>query len=157
MTLSEEMEEMGMTISMMGAELLATKKELKGALAALEETQQQLDEMTVNAVGWKEQYIAEWAKRSMLERDIKEFKCQLIGKTEEVEAAYDGIDKLRGEYDKLDRGAAEDYQKLVEAQQTIARQREALEEIAEYGGTDMLGITCAKRAQTALGEGAKES
>ncbi|MHA6530214.1 hypothetical protein [Paenibacillus sp. BAC0078] len=41
-------------------------------LAALEEAEQQLKEMTNNAVGWKEQYIAEWAKRSMLERELAE-------------------------------------------------------------------------------------
>lgn len=46
---------------------------------------------------------------------------------------------------------------LIEAQQTIARQREALEEIAEYGGTAMIGATCATAAQKAIGEGAKES
>lgn len=82
MTLSEEMEEMGMTISMMGAELLATKKELKGALAALEEAQQQLSEA--------KEINAKWA-----------------------------LDALFKDETEVER-------KLAEAQQTIARQREAL-------------------------------
>lgn len=83
MTPNEHIEEMGMTISMMGAELLATKKELKGALAALEEAQQ------------TELYKSH--------DQLREQNARLLMNNH----------KLQGE--------------LAEAQQTIARQREALE------------------------------
>ncbi|ASA22019.1 hypothetical protein [Paenibacillus donghaensis] len=87
----EQIEEIGMTMALLEADLLHTKKaleeaqqQLTGKTEELAEEQQQLKEMTINASGWKEQYIAEWAKRSKIERD------------------------------------------LAEAQQTIARQREAM-------------------------------
>ncbi|MNM07325.1 hypothetical protein D3C81_173650 [compost metagenome] len=58
---------------------------------------------------------------------LEEAQQQLTGKNEEIETAYDALDKLQKEFDQLDKGAADDYQRLAEAQQTIARQREALE------------------------------
>lgn len=110
MTLSEEMEEMGMTISMMGAELLATKKELKGALAALEETQQQL-----------------WIAKE--ERDSQQRVCikimeELAEAQQTIALKQSNIEMLVGQVTDETALHAKTAAKLIIAEQTIARQQE---------------------------------
>lgn len=105
MTPNEHIEEMGMTISMMGAELLATKKELKGSLADLEEAQQK---------------SAEWEKNARTEYRIhNEVQDKNRDLRAELAEAQQEIDRLKNLFD-------EDTKELIEAQQTIARLTAAL-------------------------------
>lgn len=128
MTSSEEMEEMGMTISMMGAELLATKKELKGALAALEESQGDIITLKQKVELYEEALMTYKDNRAHMKQLLEESQ-QRIGKLELYVKSleFNREDTQKRANEKLRERDTE----LVEAQQTIDRQREALEFLAD--------------------------
>lgn len=118
------------------------QSEVEGLRKELEEAQQTIKELQAgNKAACESRELAyrsarketivsnqHFAKAYELADQLAEAQSQIAVKNEELKTAYNALEKLQEEFKQLDTGAAEDYQKLVEAQQTIAKLHEIVEE-----------------------------